>query len=391
MTARPKILLTALENFGTARLPRELQAAGFRAGIACRQEAFLAKTRFFEERFFFSPKNHGPGLLAALSGIVSAWRPDWVVPMDDRAALFLARGGSYKKDEVLAKLLTRSLGNPDGVIAAVNKWRAWQAAEQTGIRAPATQLVGSTMDAKNFGAQNGFPLVLKRAFGRSGDQVHICRNPAEAETGWIRLQQKDSPVERVYDWREKVRGRVMDDFWLPASRGITASKFIDGRPAMVQAVALAGQTLGVLAAVAEENFPRAVSPASVVRFIRHEEMRSAVEKLIAHWKLSGFIAFDFMLDAENRAWFLECNPRPIPIVHLGALAGEDLCRRFYAALTSTPPPVEKNFQDISVAHFPKEQRRDPNSAWLRRAFHDVPANEPELLAALLAEPVNNED
>ncbi|HTB83872.1 MAG TPA: hypothetical protein VK742_09480 [Candidatus Sulfotelmatobacter sp.] len=385
MTDRPKILLIALENFGTARLPRELQAAGFRVGIACRPEAFLAKTRFFEERFFFSRKDHGPGLMAALSGIASAWRPDWIQAMDDRTALFLASGARYKKHTALSKLLAKSTGNPEGVIAAVDKWRTWQAAEQTGIRVPATKVAGSLADMLKFGAQRGYPLVLKLAFSHAGMGVRICRDATEAETAWNRLYQRNSPIDRLYGWREKVRGRVLDDFWHPASREILASEFIAGRPAMVQAVALEGRTLGLLMAVAEETFPRAVNPASVVRFIRHDEMRNAVEKLIAHWKLSGFIAFDFVLDTDNRAWFLECNPRPIPISHLGALAGEDLCRRLYAALTSTPPPVEKNFQELSVAHFPREQRRDPDSEWLRRAFHDVPADEPELMAALLAD------
>jgi hypothetical protein len=323
--------------------------------------------------------------MAALSGIVTAWQPDWVQPMDDRMALFLASGARHKKDTALSKLLARSLGNPEGVIATVDKWRTWQAAEQSGIRVPATKVAGSRADILNFGAQKGFPLVLKLAFSYAGMGVHICRDSTEAETAWNRLHQRNSPIDRLYGWREKVRGRVMDDYWQPASREVLASKFISGRPAMVQAVALEGRILGLLTAVAEENFPDAVSPASVVRFIQHDEMRNAAEKLIAHWKLSGFIAFDFVLDAENRAWFLECNPRPIPISHLGALAGEDLCRRFYAALTAMPPPVEKNFQEFSVAHFPREQHRDPHSEWLRQAFHDVPADEPELLAALLAE------
>jgi hypothetical protein len=390
MAARPKILLTALENFGTARLPRALQSAGFRVGIACRPGAFLAKTRFYDERFLFSPRNHGPGLIAALSGICSAWQPDLVLPMEDRTALFLAGVCRRNPDTSLTKLLAGSLGNPEGVIAALDKWRTWQAAEQTGIRAPATCLAGKAADVETFGQQHGFPLVLKRSFGLAGKYVRICPNPAEAETAWSRLQPPPiSLLKQMSVWREKIRGRVMDDSWLPASRGIIASKFIAGQPAMAQAVALDGRTLGILTAVAEENFPKTVNPASVVRFIHHAEMRSAAEKLIAHWKLSGFIAFDFVLDAENRAWLLECNPRQIAIAHLGAMAGEDLCRLFYAARTGTPPPMGKGFQDISVAHFPMEQRRDPDSQWLRRAYHDVPGEDPDLVAALLAEPVND--
>ena len=108
-----------------------------------------------------------------------------------------------------------------------------------------------------------------------------------------------------------------------------------------------------------------------------------------HGNLAGALAafgFDFVLDDEDCAWFVECNPRPIPIVHLGARVGVDLCRRFRAELAGEPPSVEKiPGEEIVVAHFPKELRRDPQSEWLQRALHDVPTDDPELMAALLAE------
>jgi hypothetical protein len=34
-----------------------------------------------------------------------------------------------------------------------------------------------------------------------------------------------------------------------------------------------------------------------------------------------------------------------------------------------------------VAHYPVEQWRDPQSRYLKEAFHDVPQNDPELWAA----------
>lgn len=390
MGIRPKILLVGLENFGTARLPRELQSAGFRVGLACRPQSFLAKTKFFDERFSLGPKHHGRGLMAAIRSVVAAWKPDWVMPMDDRTALFLAQVCRWNqangRDAALARLLERSLGNPVAVLAAADKWQTWQAAEQSGIRVPATRLVRGPKEVSDFVAQHGFPVVLKPGFGHGGQAVHICQDDAQVQTALARLDKTNSLYARFVNWREKFRGRQMDDYWLPASNEMMISKFIAGQPAMLQAVAIEGRMLGALEAVAEKTFPQAASPASVVRFVRHDEMRQAAQTLLARWKLSGFVAFDFVLDAQNRAWLLECNPRPIPISHLGSLVGEDLCRRFYAQLAAAPPPVEKPFQELVVAHFPKELRRDAQSPWLHRARHDVPMDDPELMAALQAEP-----
>ena len=73
-------------------------------------------------------------------------------------------------------------------------------------------------------------------------------------------------------------------------------------------------------------------------------------------------------------------------MHLGARVGVDLCRQFRGMLDGEPPAEKKNpIQEIIVAHFPKELRRDPQSEWLQRALHDVPTDDPELMAWLLAE------
>lgn len=391
MGSKPKILLVGLEQFGTARLSRELQAAGFLVGIACRSNAFLARTNFFDERFLFGRHNHGRGLLAAIRSVVSAWKPDWVVPMDDRTALFLAQvchwGQTHPLDEPLAKLLGRSLGHAAVLPEVADKWKATQAAGLSGVRTPPARLVNGLTDVSDFVAQHGFPVVLKRCFSHGGKDVHVCHDPGQLQKSFAHLTQRGVFYLRLLNWREKVRGRILCRNWLPTTRAVMISKFISGRPAMLQAVAFEGQMLGALPAIAEKTFPHAVSPASVVRFTRHEEMQRTAATLLARWKLSGFVAFDYIVDETGQAWFLECNPRPIPIAHLGALAGEDLCRRFYSRLIGGPMPEEKPFTEMAVAHFPKEQRRDPQSPWLQNAFHDVPKDDPELMTALLEEPI----
>ena len=348
-------------------------------------------TRFVDERFALSPRNHGATLAASLRRVIGAWRPDWVMPMDDRAAIFLSvicrETRAAGQDSELVKLLTRSLGNAEALPAAADKWLAAQAAATAGVCVPPTRAVRLAKDIADFTAQHNFPVVLRRRFNYGGKDVYICRDELEVKKALAKLNREFSLRGKFIAWREKIRQRQLGERWQPVSRAVVASKFIAGRPAMLQACAVDGHLLGTLAAVALKTFPHASSPASVVRFIQHDEMQRTAATLLAHWRLSGLIGFDFVVDDAERAWFVECNPRPIPIAHLGARVGVDLCRRFQAHLAGEPPPTtEKNpGQEIIVAHFPKELRRDPQSEWLQRALHDVPTDDPELMAALLAE------
>jgi hypothetical protein len=111
-------------------------------------------------------------------------------------------------------------------------------------------------------------------------------------------------------------------------------------------------------------------------------MRRAAEKLVAAWGLTGFIGFDFIMDSHGDAWPIECNPRPTPISHLGARLGEDLCAALYCRLVRQPPPPMKPGPELVVAHFPQEWLRDPDSPFLTKSFHDVPADDPGLMRRL---------
>jgi hypothetical protein len=100
--------------------------------------------------------------------------------------------------------------------------------------------------------------------------------------------------------------------------------------------------------------------------------------------VSGFVSFDFIAGEDGRAWLLECNPRPTQMLHLGPLVGVEPARALAAAMRHEPiSTVEKPVRDLSVAMFPQEWRRDPDSARLRDTYHDVPWDDPALVAAML--------
>ena len=188
---------------------------------------------------------------------------------------------------------------------------------------------------------------------------------------------------RVSFWREKFRGRMMERRWLPSDPSITVSQFIAGQCANSLTAAFGGRMLAALTAVKEQSFPDEKGPSSVVRFVHNEEMRRASERMVNHWRLTGLIGFDFMLDAAGQAWLIECNPRPTQIAHLGARVGEDICLALHRGLAGGRELLRPAApMELTVAHFPKETWRDPNSPYFASAFHDVPWDDPDLLDCL---------
>ncbi|HEU6449764.1 MAG TPA: ATP-grasp domain-containing protein [Verrucomicrobiae bacterium] len=381
---RPKILIVGLMPAWTsiARLPRALQEAGFEVGLACFENSFLAATHFRDHFFPLPAGCRREILLRQIEIVVGKWQPELILPGDEDAVAFLVElWRKTPSKNGLAGLLKRSLGNPMALIEAMSKRLTLEQAARSGIRIPVHRRILSRNDISDFAGRVGFPFVLKRSSGWGGTKVIVCRTDAEmdrisekwfAEIGWkqhLRVRRKDI-IERLFRSR-----RPLED------RTVIANEFISGRRAMCQAIAFQGRMCAALTAVKETTFPTDLSPSSALRFVRNEEMRAAAQKLIRAWKLTGIIGFDFVIN-QRGAYLIECNPRPISIAHLGGLVGEDLCRALYCALTSQPMPPMKQEKELTVAHFPHEQSRDPGSPHLREGLHDVPADDPELFGML---------
>jgi predicted ATP-grasp superfamily ATP-dependent carboligase len=387
MSASPKILIAGLESWvGVARLPHALQDAGCEVGIASSEDSYLAATRFHDR--FFPWRSHcrrGGALLRQLATITHEWCPDFLVPADDPTVAFLARGFErLNAQSRLASLLKFSLGNPEALWEATNKHGTVERARRCGIRAPLSRVVASKAEMLVFAREAGFPFVLKQSFGWGGNNMVICRNEAEAVGVWKYWHRKPAWKRRFNAWRNCVCGRELSPRWLPADRGIVASQFILGKPAMCVLTAFKGRTLAAMTCLKEKTYPDDKSPSSVVRFVRCPEMRLAAEKLTDVWGLSGFLGFDFILDPRGDAWLIECNPRPTPIAHLGERAGEDICLALRHQLAGLPPPSMQQKETLVVALFPQEMLRDPASPYLTAAIHDVPRADPGLLRLLSA-------
>jgi hypothetical protein len=129
----------------------------------------------------------------------------------------------------------------------------------------------------------------------------------------------------------------------------------------------------------------AAGHATVVRLLENAEISSAVEKIVRRMGISGFCGFDFMLEASTgNAYLIEINPRVTQVGHLTLGAGRDLPAALYSAVTGQASRVTQAMTDNrTIALFPHEWARDPQSEFLRTAYHDIPWDTPELVHACI--------
>jgi predicted ATP-grasp superfamily ATP-dependent carboligase len=120
-----------------------------------------------------------------------------------------------------------------------------------------------------------------------------------------------------------------------------------------------------------------------LQFTENPEMAAATAKMVSRLGLSGLHGFDFMLEEESEnAHLIEINPRATQVGHLTLGEGRDLPAALYACVSGQPiEPSPKVTESSTIALFPHEWIRNPESPFLQSAYHDVPWSEPALVRA----------
>jgi len=161
---------------------------------------------------------------------------------------------------------------------------------------------------------------------------------------------------------------------------VNAQAFVEGKEATSAVACWNGK---VFAALHFEVVHKtsAAGHATVVRLIENPEMSAAAEKVVSRLRLSGVHGFDFMLDQKTgNAYLIEINPRATQVGHLALGPGRDIPAALYAAVSGEEvQPAPRVTEKDTIALFPQEWIRDPESPFLRSAYHDVPWEEPELV------------
>jgi len=328
--------------------------------------------------------------LRSFARAIAAAHPDLIVSGDDLATQHLHRLHAEEKrngkpESSICALIERSLGRPQSFDVVTARGALIDTAQQEGVRVPATRVIRNSRDLRDWSGQMGLPTVLKANGTSGGYGVRVGHSLAEAEAAFRKLQAPPSPAraakralfdrDRTLVWPSILRRR----------RVVNAQTFVAGREATSTVFCWEGAVMaGLHFEVAHKA--SAAGHATVLRLIENAEMPAAVERIAARLGLSGFYGFDFMLEAETgNAYLIEINPRATQAGHLSLGAGRDLPAALYAAVTRRPAePKAKITDKETIALFPQEWIRDPQSPFLQSAYHDVPWEEPELIRACIA-------
>jgi glutathione synthase/RimK-type ligase-like ATP-grasp enzyme len=383
--AQLKILVFATQPDPlAARISLALADVGFGVAALTRSGHPIRVVRKVKHHFAYHSQSSSRSILAA----IDRWAPDLVVCSDDLAvrelqALHMEMATSADPaTKHISDLIELSLGPPASFPATGNKSVFLTLAERLGLRCPRTTVLQAAQAFNLDPTELTYPIVVKADHSDGGRCVRTVKSRSDLRNTVWELQTPCS-------WRARplfgaiLGSKAMSLLTFPLRRTISLQDYIVGRPANRAVLCWKGKVLaGISVEAVEVTHDR--GPASVVRLIDHPEMAEAADHVVRHLNLSGFVGFDFIVDAANQAWLLEMNPRVTPICHLALADGTNLAGSLYKQMTSQLP----RSRDVPIRHdvialFPNEVIRSPSSDYLTSCQHDVPWEEPELVRNIL--------
>jgi ATP-grasp domain len=379
---RPTVLVATTSRwYPTARLAMALEHAGCAVEIVCPSGHPVIKTQAGNKTHVY----HGLAPLNSFAAAIADSRPDLIIPGDDLSTSHLHRLHARerrqgKTNSPICSAIERSLGAEANFPVAYDRARFIELARQEGIRVPNTKAIANLDGLRDWIARNGFPTVLKANGTSGGDGVRIVRTFDEAEVAFRSLQAPPRLLRAIKRAILDHDGTLVEPSLLRRRFVMNAQTFIHGREATSAVACWKGK---VLAALHFEviNKRSVAGPATVVRLIEDSDVSAAAEKMVRRLNLSGLHGFDFMLEEQTgNAYLIEMNPRATQVGHLALGQGRDIPAALYAVLSGKAvQPAPKVTENATIALFPQEWMRDPASAFLRSAYHDIPWEEPELV------------
>src|ERR1700749_391620 len=114
-------------------------------------------------------------------------------------------------------------------------------------------------------------------------------------------------------------------------------------------------------------------------------MVTGEERVWGRMGLSGVCGIDCMCEASTgNAYLIEINPRATQVGHIALGAERDLPAALYGAIMGRPGQAgPAGTENDTIALSPHEGARDPESEFLRSAYHDVPWETPDLVHACI--------
>ncbi len=344
---------------GAPRVVAALARHGADVCVIAPRESYVAHTRFKRADILMPFSEIERKLPAIVRTLAEEFRADAILvgdePMFSALVVLLQRLDETDLSSASRALLTRSLP-PVGIARQLVSDAAFIAARPESACAPPRTLAAPTdAEALAFARDVGFPLVVKVDGHGGGLGVTRCN---------------DEPALRA-----ALANRIPD-------RGYVVQRFVEGK---VCSVVLSGMTGKVAGAFCYAKFitDREHGMSSV---ITHEDRADIIADAWALYEscgFSGYISIDYIVEDGGRGYLLEINRGISGKSHLTCF-GVDLTASLLAMMRGQTPAAAAPKTHDCVACFPIEWARDPASPYLMSALHDVPWDDPDVLAAMIA-------
>lgn len=364
-----------------ARISLSLAKAGFRVATVSRSTSAIRQITAIDAHFNYHPWSAYHSIVRAIKN----WVPDFLICSDDRAVEDLHQLhviARRSKNRAIVDLIETSLGDPASFEIARNKSKFLLFAQSVGVRCPNSAVLPVNRIPERELAVGPFPIILKadRSFGGQGVRIAYDKYTARSAFWELQFPPKHSRLlKRLY-----ARAIVaLPPRLLPSPRRtLTRQEFIRGRPVNRAVVCLGGRVLAGISVEAIETASDC-GPATVVRVIDNPEMAAMAETLVKRLNLSGFVGFDFILDAIGRSWLLEMNPRLTPTSHF-CINTVNLAAALFQRLTGGVVHLPAPIADCEpIVLFPQELQRCPSSKHLLNFSQDIPWDEPTFVQVCL--------
>ena len=361
-----------------ARLALAFDEAGCFVDALYQRNHPLRLVRSVRRTFTYNP--YAP--LRSLRTAIEQSDPDMIIPCDDWSVRLLHRLHRSNSDisPALRQRIERSLGDPAGYELVSARSRLPEMVISAAVPSPRTETLDGLAAFRQWLAREGLPAVVKAEHSTGGDGVGIVAVPDEVRSTFRRISRRQSIARAlkrlVLDGDAEMACNLL---WGVRST-VSAQRFVPGGNANCAVACWNGEVIAALAVEVVASVGQ-TGQSTVVRVVGHEGMLATARSVVRVLRMSGFCGLDFILEeGSGRAMLIEVNPRATQINHLALGHGRDLVGALWAKLADAPlrerPPVTDR---DTIALFPQEVTRDPESKFLETAYHDMPTGAPELV------------
>jgi glutathione synthase/RimK-type ligase-like ATP-grasp enzyme len=339
-----KALIACASDWASpARLPRILKRAGVQVHALTARDRALARTRFVD--VVHDAPEPLQEYIEALRARVGDY--DWVLICDDPLLSALAE----RRHEAWL----------DGVLPIRGEWGAALASKadfcRLGVAArlpiPPTRICANIEGARRAAGDLGLPLMLKESAGFAGLGVRLVETPEALAPAWAELRAMPIVAQR----------------FVPGPIGNSVALFQHGTP------------ICWMSAYKVRTWPGPFGPSSARRFMTHADVRPLLERIGELTRYHGFCALDWV-HHDDRLRLIELNARPVPTIHMGALAGVDFSRairHFLDGQVCVQEPPDPPGDAPIHPMFPEDVLRASAEGAVAFPMRDVPWSDPPLL------------